>query len=156
MDLGEIVIALEGNQKVQILRGIEAFTLPLLLRIESKPSLVRQIINQDKVPLFHAATGSLVHSVISKRAEYGIAMKNLLTYADPVKEIEKSNPATLKESRMLPKDVRFDLVMAIFGDYVAVTKLDIDDCVGYIVKDRSFAASFEAMFDLLWQGSTTV
>lgn len=150
MKLQEMVNALQYHEKVQVLTGIEAYELPLMLRIEERPKVLKQLINQDKVPAFHDLTGTLVRDIISKRVEYGISMKNLLTFADPVKEIERSNPTTLKESRMLPKSFKFDLIMAIFADYVAITKLDAGDCFGYVVKDVVMARSFEAVFDVLW------
>jgi hypothetical protein len=150
MNLQEMIDSLKFNTQVQVLKGLEAYELPLMLRVEERPKVVKQLINQDAVPAFHELTGSLVKEIISRRVEYGITMKNLLTYADPVKEIEKSNSATLKESRMLPKSFRFNLILAIYDDYVAVTKLDTEDCFGYVVKDKVTAASFEAVFDVLW------
>jgi hypothetical protein len=150
MDLQTLIASVSGNQKAQVLYGMEAYSVPLQLRIESRPKLVKQLINQDKVPQFHAATGELVQSIISKRVEYGIAMKNLLTYADPVKEIEKSNPATLKETRMLPKEFMVDLILVTFNDYVVITKLIPDDCFAVVIKDAVVAASFDAVFESLW------
>lgn len=154
MELQEIIKVLESHEKVQVLHGIDAYTLPLLLRIEQKPKVVKQIINQETVALFHGLTGPLVKDVIAKRVELGISMKNLLTYRNPVNEIEKSNPATLKETRMLPASFEFDLILAIFDDYVAVTKLNTEDCFGYILKDAVVAKSFEMIFDSLWEMST--
>lgn len=150
MNMQEMMNALQYHKKVQVLKGLEAYELPLMLRVEERPKVVKQLINQEKVPAFHQFTGSMVKEIIAKRVEYGISMKNLLTYADPVKEIERSNPATLKESRMLSKLFKFDLIMAIFSDYVAVTKLDTDGCFGYVIKDAVMARSFEAVFDVLW------
>jgi hypothetical protein len=147
---------LAGQENVQILHGIDAYTLPLLLRIEQKPKVVKQLINQDLVPQFHALTGQLVKDSIAKRVELGISIKNLLTYSEPVKEIERTNPATLKESRMLPETFKFNLIVAVFNDYVAVTKLDADNCIGYVIKDQVIADSFEAMFDVLWAQSKIV
>jgi len=156
MDLQDIKKALNSTSHLQQLQGIDAYTLPLLLRIDRRPKTVKQIINQEKVALFHSLTGKLVQDVIAKRVEYGIAMKNLLTYGDPVKEIEKTNTATLKETRMLPKDFKFDAIVAVFDDYVAVTKLDIENCSGYVLKDSVIAKSLEAMFDVLWAQGTVV
>ena len=151
-----MISTLATRENVQVLRGIDAYTLPLLLRIEQKPKIVKQLINQDKVPAFHNLTGKMVRDIISKRVELGISIKNLLTFSEPVKEIEMTNSATLKESRMLPREFTFDLIFAVFDDYVTVTKLDPDDCIGYIVKDAVVAKSFEMMFDMLWEQGKSV
>lgn len=154
MNMREMIDNLLGHEKLQVLSGRDAYELPVLLRVEQRPTVVKQLINQDLVPAFHEMTGPLVREIIAKRVEYGISMKNLLTFSDPVKEIERSNRATLKETRMLPKSFRFDLILAIFGEYVAVTKLDINDCFGYVVKDKMMADSFESIFDVLWDQGT--
>jgi len=150
MDLQEMVAGLTKNSKAKILYGIEAYSVPLQLRIESRPTMVKQLINQDKVPQFHEATGKFVHDIIGKRVEYGIAMKNLITYADPIKEIEKSNPTTLKETRMLPKEFNIDLILVTFNDYVVITKLDMQDCFAVVIKDQTVANSFDTVFESLW------
>lgn len=156
MVIDEMIRNLETREDVQILRGIEAYELPLLLRAEAKPAVVKQIINQELVANFHKVTGDLVKSAIAKRVEHGIAIKNLLTYADPVREIEKTNPDTLKESRMMPVSFRFDIILAVFRDFVAVTKLDAADCKGYVVRDELIAKSFESVFNVLWTDAEIV
>ena len=91
-----MIEVLASNKKVQVLYGLEAYTLPLMLRIEQRPKVVRQIINQEKVAEFHSLTGKLVKDIIAKRVEFGISFKNLITFGDTVRDIEKSNLAILK------------------------------------------------------------
>ncbi len=76
MELKEMMSTLMGHEKLQVLSGMEAYELPLLLRVDQRPSVVKQLINQDSVPEFHQKTGSLVKEIIAKRVEYGISIKN--------------------------------------------------------------------------------
>ncbi len=151
MELQELLTSLETNNKVQVLHGLDAYTMPMMLRIQQRPKLIKQLINQEKVPFFHNLTGQLVKDLIAKRVEFGIGIKNLLTYCEPVKDIEKTNPATLKETRMLPESFHFDLILSVFNDIVTVTKLDTENCIGYIIKDAVIAQSFDALFEMLWE-----
>ena len=156
MELQNMIEVLASNKKVQVLYGLEAYTLPLMLRIEQRPKVVRQIINQEKVAEFHSLTGKLVKDIITKRVEFGISFKNLITFGDTVRDIEKSNLAMLKETRMLARGLKFDLMLAVFNDIVTITKLDPMDCFGYAVQDQVLAQSFECMFDALWEQGTVV
>jgi hypothetical protein len=156
MDVQELSKYLTGGQNVQVFHGIDGYVAPILLRLECKNKVVKQMINAEEVAKFHALTSEFIKKQISTRAQRGITIKNLIREDDTKFPIELSDKATLKETRVLPKDFEINSIIAIFDDYVTLTNLDTENCMGIIVKDALIAKTVESMYDNLWNSGREV
>lgn len=156
MKIEEVLARFEQGEKMVALSGVEGWSLALQLRVTLRPSLVKQIINQDLIPQFHRAQTGYVQGIIAQRVQLGIAMQNLITYGE-VKEIERSNQATLKQTKMLPQGFVFKSMIAVFGGIVTITSLEsVTDTSTVLIKEEVMAESIEAFFDSMWQQSLFV
>lgn len=143
------------KQQVEVFLGLDGYTKPLLRRIESSKSPIRQFVNGTKVAGFHQKTDFLVRQIISQRVSKGLELKNLIRQEDQHLQIELTDPKTLKETRLLPerfKDLK--VMFAVFGDTVTLTSLDEKNPLGVIVNNASIAKAFEIIFDTIWELST--
>lgn len=149
--------SITSMQGVEVLHGLEGYTKAILLRMQCKEKLVRQIINAEKVRAFHnAPMDEFVSKFIAQRAELGIKMQNLIREEDTVYPIELSNPATLKETRTLPKGFVLDSMLTIFDDFVTLTTLDTENTQTIIFKNEILATTFKSIHAALWTISKEV
>lgn len=146
---------LKGNS-ASFYSGLDGYTKPMLLRIETKPKVVKQIINAEQVAKFHKKTDTFVNKEISKRVENKTAIKNLIRPVDTKFKIELSDSKTLKETRLLPGDFEIDTMFAVFNDFVTLTNLDEDENFGVIVQDKKIAELSHSFFDNLWKQAEKV
>jgi len=143
--------SITSMQGVEVLHGLEGYTKAILLRMQCKEKLVRQIINAEKVRTFHnAPMDEFVKNFISKRAELGIDFRNLIREEDVIFPIELTNKVTLKETRMLPKGFVLDSMLAVFDDFVTLTTLDISNTQTIIIKNEILATTFKSLHSVLW------
>lgn len=147
---------LSEEGRFEIYYGMDGYTIPLTRRIELAKSPIKQIVNGKAVAEFHKMTNDLVKSIIAKRAEKGLEFKNLIKFEDKDLAIEISNPATLKETRFLPKGFETNSMIAIFGETVTITSLEVGKAFGIIITDPMIASVFDSMFDSIWNISTPV
>lgn len=148
--------SLNGKDVLEVFDGVDGYSIPLMRRVESRANPIKQIINGKSVALMHERTDYLVNQVISQRATHGLHFKNLILYEDRDLKIEISNPDTLKETRYLPKGFKFDMIFAVFGDYVSIGNLDVEKPYGLLLKDKDAAESFGNLFDLVWESGVPV
>ncbi|MCA9382859.1 hypothetical protein KC909_00700 [Candidatus Dojkabacteria bacterium] len=137
----------------EVYYGIDAYTIPLQKRIEVAQSPIKQIINGEMVADYHKVTDDLVNRVIASRVDKGLSIKNLIRQADSNLEIEKSNPDTLKETRLLPEGFELEGIFTVFGDYVSFISMEMDQSVGIIVNNKIIAGMFHNIFDTVWEAS---
>ncbi|MCA9382147.1 hypothetical protein KC660_01940 [Candidatus Dojkabacteria bacterium] len=158
MDLDQIIRnqQKQTRNQIEVYKGIEGYTLPLIKRIIVGKSPIRQIINGQLVADYHKNTDPLINEFISKRVENGISMKNLIRQEDKDLSIEISNPETLKQTRLLPKGFLVNGIIATFGDYTAITSLDKKKTVGIIVNDSTITEMFNSIFESLWENGERV
>ncbi|MBI2356677.1 hypothetical protein HYV12_01290 [Candidatus Dojkabacteria bacterium] len=136
--------------------GMHGYTIPLLLRIQSGEKHIKQIINGHKVAKFHKKTDMMVREVISTRVEKGISIQNLICSSDSDLEIERSNPKTLKQARIMPEGYDAEVMFAIFGDTVTYTSLDSEHPWGVVIKDPSVVAMANQVYDMIWNLSRDI
>lgn len=159
MDINNKIMEIVSEQVIsrdQIYYGLDGYTIPLLKRISSGEKLVKQIVNGHRVADFHKKTNMLVRDIISTRAQKGIKIKNLILNNDVDLDIELTNPETLKESRALPASFDHNLMLAIIGDTLTITSLNVDNCVGIVINNKDIAQSFDSIFENLWNISKPV
>lgn len=143
------------SKQVEVYSELDGYTIPLLRRIEASQTPIRQFINGEMVAAFHQMTDGLVHQIISTRVTKGLEMRNLIREQDQHLEIELSNPQTLKETRLLPKDFEgLNVMFAVFGDIVTLTSLDEEKPLGLIITNSTIASAFKMIFDSIWERST--
>lgn len=147
---------LETNGRVSVYYGLEGYVKSMQLRVQDGIKEIRQIVNGEKVVKFHKASDYLVKEVIGTRVQKGIVLKNLISKGDDVLAIEKSNPATLKEARLLPDNIVSENMIAIFEDIVTITSLDLENTYTVIIKDFNTAKTFSEVFDVIWKISKVV
>jgi len=142
-------------QQAEIYYGLDAYTKPLIRRIEASKSPIKQFINGKSAAVFHKMTGDLVNQIISQRVEKDLVLKNLIRQEDQDLQIELSNPKTLKETRLLPQAFNdLNVVFAIFGNSVALSSFDKTNQLGVIITNSTIAKAFEMIFDAIWERST--
>ncbi len=146
---------MKSTSNVQIFTGLNGYSKPLLKRIEANISPIKQIINGVSVADFHKRTDNLVNQVIAQRAQKGLAIQNLIRQKDQHLTIEISNPAVLKQTRLLPASIDPNVMFAVFGDYVTLTSLDTDP-LGLIIHNPTIAQAMHQIFDHLWSLSTPI
>ena len=146
---------MKSTSNVQIFTGLNGYSKPLLKRIEANISPIKQIINGVSVADFHKRTDNLVNQIIAQRAQKGLAIQNLIRQADRHLTIEMSNPAVLKQTRLLPPNIDPNVMFAVFGDYVTLTSLDANP-LGLIIHNPTIAQAMHQIFDHLWSLSTPI
>lgn len=144
-----------STNQVQIFTGLNGYTKPMLKRIDANLSPIKQIINGSSVASFHKQTDNLVNQVITQRAKKGLAIQNLIRQKDQHLTIEISNPAVLKQTRLLPAGIDPNVMFAVFGDYLTLTSLDTNP-LGLIIHNPTIAQAMHQIFDHLWSLSTPV
>jgi hypothetical protein len=158
MNLNEQIEIFKGmgdSSRVEVYTGFDGWYKAIQKRTDVLQSPIKQIINAQMVAKFHAKSSQSIRDIIGQRVAKGLAIKNLIMFEDKELEVEKSNPATLKETRYMPEGFYFGGIIAVFGDYVTITSLNEDDCVGVIIHDTFIAKSFDAMFEGLWKMGTS-
>lgn len=151
MEVNNLVSYLSGGKNVQTYYGLDGYVMPMLLRIDTKPEVIKQIINAEQVAKFHEKTDDFVRKFISKRVGLGIKIQNLIRPEDTKFEIELSDPKTLKETKILPADFGISSMLAVFGDYVTFSNLDEKECMGVVIRDPAISTMVSSMFDGLWK-----
>lgn len=137
----------------EVYYGIDAYIIPLQKRIEVAQSPIKQIINGEMVAQYHKLTNDLVNRVIASRVDKGLSIKNLIRQTDSNLEIEKSNPDTLKETRLLPEGFELEGIFTVFGNYISFISMEMEQSVGIIVNNKIIADMFHNIFDTVWEAS---
>lgn len=141
---------------VQIYQGLDGYIKSMELRVGDDVKEIRQIINGAEVSKFHKATDYLVKDVIKQRVEKKIKLKNLISFGDDRLEIERSSINTLKEARVMPKNIKSSLMIAIFNNTVTITTLNVTNSVTVVLYDSLVTKTFINLFDLIWSISKKV
>lgn len=144
------------KENIVIIPGLMGYLIPLELRLTSNIKEIWQLIDVNAVKDFHLATKNIVTTHIKGRAEQGIKINNLMFNIDIVPEIEKTDINTLKEARMLKSDLSHKIMVAVFGDFVTFTVLDLNSCVGIIVKNKTVANMGLSIIKNLWRNAVKV
>lgn len=171
-DLGSIIDNLSDvakqsykNRNIRIIDGKQGFKTWAYARLEAPKGSVIRDISSDELQQTFALTKdeykeySLDMPVV--RAQKGIFMHGLMKKSDIEKEIvpksiNKSDPAFLKEVRLLPESIKLDCSLVTFHNSTSFLRNKDGEFFGLIIEDTFITSLLNSLIDFIWDTSPKI
>jgi sugar-specific transcriptional regulator TrmB len=146
-ELQALYQASEIRPKVKVYEGNNGL-LSVWRDILSAKSEILLWTNQEKENLFF--TPLLHQKFVTERIKKGMQIKVLAVNNPKGKELLKNDQASLRQTKLLPKDVNFSAETYIYDNKFAI--LDYTkDIIGIIIESEQMTNSHKAIFDMNWK-----
>jgi sugar-specific transcriptional regulator TrmB len=142
------------NQNIDIFEGKDGYEKFLYDRLEGEHKIIKELSQTTLARNMVDDYFDIMDDFIKRRVEKGKKVR-LLFDRDSETEIlqhpEISNPATLKESRIVKAQLEIDAIMVTYGSKTGFYSSYKGQFLGVIINDHMIHNLLDSLFDSLWR-----
>lgn len=142
------------RHNIQVYKGLEGYKTWNAERLKRGGSLNREFGSRKFLgELFgdDNARRKYMLGYITARVKKGIYLRSLTMLPAELEDFDKTDPALLKEKRLIKLSEELVLIMSVFGDSFGFYTKQGGEYLGVIISDPLLAKMIATVFDALWE-----
>lgn len=156
--LGDDFLKNRYESKIRFASGPEGFKKFAEIMLNTEEKIIRQILSPEQMNNY--ATENQLRKIWAKRTKKGILAKVLIPEKEIINKIvrkrsKKTDILQLREIRILPKQIDFNVSFAVYDNKVNFFSPKEEDYI-FLFESPAFSSTIKSIFDFIWKTSITL